>query len=201
MNLRRTVLYFERAGSSNTVSVIEAVEERLSLRDTRLVIVPMTTGRTAQLFSERLKEKAEVIPISEDDAISACKRIAQSDKGLLGSIVRSRLEEASESAYRRVRREIFDMTFLPFCGEVWTAVKETLYSFGQGMKVAIEISVAAVETGKVKPYTKVIAVGGTGEGVDTAIVSRTSTQREAFSESPEKRLIVQEIIAMPTQKY
>ena len=93
------------------------------------------------------------------------------------------------------------MTFLPFCGETWNAVRETLYAFGQGMKVAIEISVAAVEAGKVKPYTIIIATGGTGEGVDTAIVTRTSPQSEAFSKKDEKRLSIQEIIAMPKEKW
>ena len=54
---------------------------------------------------------------------------------------------------------------------------------------------------KVKPFTKIVAVGGTGEGADTAIVARTSTQKEAFNKKPEKRLSIQEIIAMPIEKW
>ena len=74
-------------------------------------------------------------------------------------------------------------------------------NIGQGMKVAIEVSIAAVETLKIQPYTKIIAVGGTGEGVDTAIVVTTSTQKEAFGKNPNNRLIIHEIIAMPIEKW
>ena len=81
------------------------------------------------------------------------------------SLVAERLEEAARLSSRRLRREAFDMTFLPFSGKTWEVVKETLYAFGQGMKVAIEVSVAAVELNKVKPYTKIIAVGGTTKGM------------------------------------
>lgn len=68
------------------------------------------------------------------------------------------------------------------------------------MKDAVEISVICVEINKLRPYTRVIAVGGTEEGADTAIVARTSTQREAFGREPSKRLTVQEVIAMPIEK-
>jgi hypothetical protein len=141
-----------------------------------------------------------VIAISETQATSACKRIAYSDEGLLKKLVRSRLEGDSKPDYKD-RREVFDMTLLPFCGDTWDVIKEILYSFGQGMKVAVEVSVAAVEVKKVEPFTKIIAVGGTGEGVDTAIVVQTSSQKEAFSKIPEKRLSILEILAMPIEKW
>jgi hypothetical protein len=99
-----------------------------------------------------------------------------------------------------VERFFFDLTFLPFCGETWEAVKEVLYAFGQGMKVAIEVSVAAVETGKIKPFNRVIAVGGEEGGVDTAVVIRTSPKSEAFTGNYDRRLIVEEIVCMPISK-
>ncbi|MEM2904189.1 MAG: hypothetical protein QW587_00425 [Candidatus Bathyarchaeia archaeon] len=201
MAVMRDVLYFERPGSQNTLPVIEAVNERLRFGDIRTVVVPVTTGKTAELFSRELRGEAEVVTVSEDEAAAATKRIASPERGLLGSLTRSRLEEASRLADKRLRREAFDMTFLPFSGETWNAVRETLYAFGQGMKVAIEVSVVAVELMKVKPYSRVIAVGGTEGGTDTAIVVRTSPQNEAFGKETKKRLAVQEIIAIPIEKW
>ena len=198
--IKRNIIYFKKPGFLNTTSVLEAVKERLKLGDVKIVLVPATTGRTAEKFSSELENKAEVITISEAQATSACKRIAYSDEGLLKKLVRSRLEGDSKPDYKD-RREVFDMTLLPFCGETWGIIKEILYSFGQGMKVAVEVSVAAVEVLKVKPFTKIIAVGGTGEGVDTAIVVQTSSQKEAFSKIPEKRLSILEILAMPIEKW
>ncbi|MEM3607608.1 MAG: hypothetical protein QW238_01915 [Candidatus Bathyarchaeia archaeon] len=195
------ILYFERPGLQNTELVLEAVEERLKLGDLRVVVVPVTTGRTAELFSNGLGGRADVVTISEEEAASACRRIAASEEGLLAKLVRDRLEEASMRAHRRILREAFDLTFLPFCGEDWRLVAEPLYAFGQGAKVAVEVSIAAVEVGKVKPYSRIVAVGGTGEGVDTAMVVKTSTQREAFGRRPEKRLSIQEILALPIEKW
>ena len=201
LSFRRSTIYFQRAGPSNTTLVIEAVRERLGHGDVKLVLVPSTTGRTAKLFSSELREAAEVKAISEEAAVTACRLIARSNQGLMGSLISSRLEEGLAIAHQRLRREAFDITFLPFCGEAWSAVKEILYSFGHGMKVAMEISVVSVEIGKVNPYTQVIATGGVEGGVDTAIIARTSKQEDAFGTNPDKRLTVQEIIALPIKKF
>jgi hypothetical protein len=199
--IKRSAVYFEKPGILNTKSVIEAVGDRLEQGDIGIVLVPVTTGKTAEQFKHALNKDIKIATVSEKDTLLACKHIEQSTEGLLGRLLHNHLKKDSERAEKKREREIFDMTFLPFCSEKWNAVKETLYAFGQGMKVAIEVSIAAVETLKVQPYTKIIAVGGTGEGVDTAIVITTSTQKEAFGKNPNSRLIIHEIIAMPIEKW
>ena len=201
LSFKRSIIYLEKAGPSNTALIIEAVRERLAFGDVQIVLVPSTTGKTAKLFSNELSQTAEVQTISEEAAVTACKLISQSNQGLMGRLIGSRLEEGLDIAHKRLRREAFDITFLPFCGESWSVVKEILYSFGHGMKVAMEISVVSVEIGKVNPYSRVIAVGGLEGGVDTAIIVSTSKQEEAFGTNPCKRLIVEEIIAMPIKKF
>jgi hypothetical protein len=42
--------------------------------------------------------------------------------------------------------------------------------FSQGVKVCVEIAVMALDSGLVPPGEKVIAIGGTGRGADTALV-------------------------------
>jgi len=54
---------------------------------------------------------------------------------------------------------------------------------------------------KIRPLKKVISVGGTGEGADTAVVLRTSAQKLSFAGKPEERLTIQEILAMPIEKW
>jgi hypothetical protein len=200
MSVRKgNVMYFESPSFLNTDSVIEVTKERLKMRDVTAVIVPMTTGRTLEKFVNKLGKETKIIAISEDEVMKACKRISYPDKGILGKLVRNRLNESSENDIN-LRRDIFDITFLPLCGDAWKLIAETLYAFGQGMKVAIEISVAAVEIGKIRSSMKVISIGGTGEGADTAVVLRTSNQKVSFAGKPEKRLSIQEILAMPIEK-
>lgn len=199
--IKRSITYFSKPGFINTNSVIEAVKGRLKEGDIESIVVPLTTGKTAAAFSKKLGTLAKIVTVSEVEAASACRRIASADQGLLGKLIRKRLEAVSEDTNKILHREAFDLTFLPFCGESWNVVKEILYAFGQGMKVAIELPLAAVEINKVGPYEKVISVGGTGEGVDTAIVIRTAPQNEAFGKNPDTRLVIQEIIAMPIEKW
>ncbi|MEM4251688.1 MAG: hypothetical protein QW828_07635, partial [Candidatus Bathyarchaeia archaeon] len=66
--MKRTITYFETPGFANTALVIEAVKERLTLGDVGTVLVPATTGRTAQQFQHALGN-AEVIAISEDEVL------------------------------------------------------------------------------------------------------------------------------------
>ena len=194
------VIYFESPGFQNTDSVIEVTKERLKMKDVIAVIVPMTTGRTLEKFVNRLGEEAKIVSISEDEVMKACKRISYPDKGALGKLIQNRLGESSDNEVN-LRRDIFDITFLPLSGDSWKLIAETLYIFGQGMKVAIEIAVAAVEIEKIGASKKVISVGGTGEGADTAVVLRTSAQKLSFAGKPEERLTIQEILAMPIEKW
>ncbi|KPJ80527.1 MAG: hypothetical protein AMS17_20375, partial [Spirochaetes bacterium DG_61] len=57
-------------------------------------------------------------------------------------------------------------------------VANTLRFFSQGMKVAVEISIMALEAGLIAPGNEVIAIGGTDEGADTAIVARPAFARK-----------------------
>ena len=70
-------------------------------------------------------------------------------------------------------------------------VSGTLYCFSQGMKVAVEIAIMAVEAGYVSTEKEVISIAGTGEGADTAIVLIPSYARK-FKESR-----VREILCKP----
>ena len=49
-------------------------------------------------------------------------------------------------------------------------IANTLYCFSQGMKVAVEITLMAAEAGYVTADQEIIAVAGSSEGADTAIV-------------------------------
>ena len=70
-------------------------------------------------------------------------------------------------------------------------IARTLYGFSQGMKVAVEISIMAAESGVIPIEKEVIAVAGTGEGADTAIVL---TPSYAFKY---KDLKIHEILCKP----
>jgi len=51
-------------------------------------------------------------------------------------------------------------------------VAETLRLFGQGVKVAVEIAMAACDAGLIPEGQDVVAVAGTGRGADTVVILR-----------------------------
>jgi len=78
--------------------------------------------------------------------------------------------------------------------EVDELVAHTLRIFGQGVKVAIEIAIMALDAGMI-PYGKeVIAIGGAGQGADTAVVCLPNHGKDLFS------FELREIICKPRAK-
>jgi hypothetical protein len=70
-------------------------------------------------------------------------------------------------------------------------VRETLYTFCQGMKVAVEVALMAAEAGLLSMDKEAIAVAGTGEGADTAIVLQPAYAHRF------RDLRIREILAKP----
>lgn len=73
-------------------------------------------------------------------------------------------------------------------------VANTLRMFGQGIKVAVEVSCMALDAGLIPYGQDVIAIGGTIEGADAAIVIRPEHSAQFFASQ------IKEIICMPKNK-
>ena len=197
--IKRQVYYFDEPGEENTQLVIEAVSQRLEVAGIRKVIVASTSGETAVEFAHSLKGKAELICVSE----APYRREWGEEWPCLKQEFRQELEELGATIMDKAPY-VFHNSLLESAR--WPdafperLVKETLYSFGQGMKVAVEVALTGVSCGYVTPYEDVIGVGGSGKGADTAIVLRATYPAALFDKDPAKRLEIREIIAMPTSK-
>jgi len=197
--IKRQVYYFEQPGEENTPSVIEAVARRLQDGDLKTVIVASTSGETAVKFARSLKTKAELICVSE----SPLRREWDESWPCLKPEFRKELKTLKVVIIDKVPY-VFHNSVLE--SAQWSCVfpellvKETLYCFGQGLKVAVEVALSAVACGYVVPFQDVIGVGGSGKGADTAIVLRATYPACLFAKDPAKRLEIREILAMPITK-
>ena len=70
-------------------------------------------------------------------------------------------------------------------------IAHAYYTFSQGTKVAVEVAVMAADAGLIPVDREVIAVGGTGEGADTALVLSPAYSTNFFD------LKVHEVLAKP----
>jgi hypothetical protein len=67
----------------------------------------------------------------------------------------------------------------------------TYYTLGQGFKVAVEVALMAADQGLIPSGKEVLALGGSANGADTALVLRPACSAEFFKTK------VSEIVCMP----
>jgi hypothetical protein len=172
--MERAIAYFERKGKVNTAETLRIARERATELGIRRAVVASTHGGTAlQAATAFHAADIEVIAVS----ISA----AFDDMGwTLGPDERRRLEENGVKVLTSVHA-LGDGIPEGLQGEATTGnvVCSTLRWFSQGMKVAVEVALMAVEAGLVNAGEECVAIGGTDEGADTAIVIRPAFARKA----------------------
>lgn len=195
----REVYLFDEPGEQNTDDVIEAVARRVEAGGIEYVVVASTSGETAARFAEALRGKAKVLCVSE----APYRRELNQEWPCVKPRYREALEKLGATVIDRVSY-VFHSSVLENAKLGGVApeqlVRETLYSLGQGLKVAVEVVLIAVSQGHLEPYQDVIGVGGSGKGADTAAVIRATYPAQIFHKESEKRLEIREIIAMPYRK-
>ncbi|MGA2572947.1 MAG: hypothetical protein ABSF36_01915 [Candidatus Methanomethylicaceae archaeon] len=193
------VYYFQSPGEENTELVVEAVTKAVERGGIRDLVVSSTSGKTAATFARSLKDEARIICVSESAYRSewgweypCMDQKAKEELESLGVIV---LDKVPYMLHNSIYESSRYSAPVPE-----TTFRDTLYAFGQGMKVAVEVVLTAVACGVLDPYKYVIGVGGSGKGADTAIVLRSTFPATVFAKEKEKRLEIREILAMPLEK-
>jgi hypothetical protein len=197
-DVTRPCVYFEKPGKHNTDRVVEAVLKRLGEGDLNTIVVASTTGYTALEFSQALQgqEGVTLISVGETPLI----REWGTEWPTLQPETRQELERRGVIVADRIPY-LMHSSVLDY--SQWKApsaeelLRETLYAFGQGLKVAVEVVLIAVACGFLEPFQDVIAVGGTSRGADTAIVVRATYPNHVFSQDAAKRLKIHEILCKP----
>lgn len=192
--------YFDKPGAQNTADVVKAVSKRVELANIGNVVVASTSGLTALKFARALKGKADVFCVPQPPYMSEA---GYGKWPCLLPKYRKELEKIGAKIIDRVPY-VFHSSVLedakPSTIVPEMIVKWTLYTLGQGLKVAVEVVLMAVAGGFIEPFKDVIGVGGSSEGADTAAIIRATYPPTIFSEDQKKKLEIREIIAMPRVK-
>jgi hypothetical protein len=183
-----SIVYFDTMGVENTDETLRLAKGRAGELGVKRIVVATTKGDTAVKAATVFKQY-KVIVVTHA-------------AGFLGPGTQE-LTPENRQKIEKLGAEIFIGThaFGGLARAVRTAfsthilgdfMANTLRVFGQGMKVAIEITMMAADAGLVSPEEEVIAIAGTGRGADTAIVVKPANVHDAFD------LRVKEIICKPT---
>ena len=182
-------LAFEKAGKHNTEATLQIAKERALALGIKQVVVASSHGYTARqahalLAPARIKVIAVSICHSWESEGWTMSAEAKAELRELGVIVHTgihALGDGVSSAFSekyggRAPEEI---------------VRDTLYCFSQGMKVAVECVLMAADAGLLDMAQEVIAIAGTSSGADTAIVCKPAYPRTFHD------LEIRELLAKP----
>ncbi len=208
--MKRTIRFFPHYGPENTSEVIDAVAERLQERDINTVVVASSTGEMAIRMVQRLRSAAQ-----EPDTAALPRVIAVSDPPwAIGKIPKAgRISSDNKARLLALGAEVVDS--VPYASRAYsTGASNNVYEAldllvvvfdafrmvgGNGLKVAIEVALMATNGGVIQPGQEVIAVAGTGNGLDTAVVVKSAYSIDIFSTDPSERPEIREILAMPRE--
>jgi hypothetical protein len=191
----KQIVYFERPGKENTKKTIELVKERAGQLGIKHLLIATTTGKTAV-------EAAKMISAADHEVIAVAEHYGFLEEGkwLMKDEFIQELNEMEikimtqshmlSGLERSISKHISGTSHTE-------VVAETLRRlFGCGLKVCIEVTIMAADSGAIPcgPDVEVIAVGGTGGGADTAVVLRPAHMNNFFD------MEIREIICTPRMK-
>lgn len=190
--------FFNKTGPDNTSKVIEAVRRRIRLGGVRKILVASESGRLALELRRTFPRVAIVcITYNEETRRKYRKPGLMKDELLRHEI--TVVDDVAEPLGRELTfRNWWEKSTIRLPSQYADLFWMTLICVGgHGFRTAVEIVFMAVEAGVVSVGERVVSVAGTGWGADSAIVMKGSRQEDAVGENREKRMKVEEILAMP----
>ena len=197
--MERRVLYFPDYGEQNTADVVDCVVRRLADNDLDTMLVATSSGKTALAFATALAKRpaTRLIAVGNPPGSNYERMLPDNRQKLasLGATVVDYAPYGCASLQGDARKNMYGaLDLLVVAADVWRMMG------GQGLKVAMEIGLMATNVGVLAPGEKVIAVGGTATGADTAIVMKTALSLDIFSAEPERRPDLLEFLCTPLPK-
>ncbi|SHG52589.1 hypothetical protein SAMN02745221_00395 [Thermosyntropha lipolytica DSM 11003] len=184
-------MFFDKAGEHNTEATLKLALKKAEEKGIKNIVVASCEGDTAFKLLSLAENRFNIVcvthhtgfrepGVNEMSEETRQKLIAQGVKVLTTTHLLAGVDRAIRNQF----------------GGVYPAeiIAQTLRIFGQGIKVAVEIAVMALDAGLIPFGQEIISIGGTSSGADAAIVIQPAHSNHFFATE------VKEIICMPRNK-
>ena len=171
--MKASITYFKSSGKNNTADTMNIAKARAQELGIKNIVVASTHGYSALCA-------AEIFAGMDVELIAVCISPTFDDMGWkMSQEERSKLKAAGVKVITSLHA-FADGVTEGLYGEITPGniIANTLRLLSQGTKVAVEISIMALESGIISPEHEIIAIGGTDQGADTAIVARPAYARK-----------------------
>jgi hypothetical protein len=184
-----TATYFPSPGPAHTRAVLEVAAKRATDREIGLALVATCSGKTALLAREIFSPEVHIIAVTHVAGFAAPNTQELTEENHRTLTAKGVPIFTGQHAFGGVGRAVRNKLNTYQVDEI---MAYTLRTFGQGTKVAIEIALMTADAGLVRTDQDVIAIGGTAEGCDTALVLQPVNSYRFFD------LKVREVICKPS---
>jgi len=186
-NMACKITYFDKSGRKNTDLTLKLAKERAEQLGIKNVVVASSTGFTGVKASEVFKGYnlvvvAGVVGFKEPNTHGLLPENHSIIERNGGKIIHA--AHAFGTLGRAVNRRFGAI-------QVDEIIAHVLRLFGQGTKVACEITCMATDAGLIRTDEEAIGIGGTGGGADTALVLKPTNTHTFFD------IRIREIICKP----
>ena len=186
---RKFITYFDEEGNDYTDELIIAVKDKLEASDNiKRILIASSSGESALKLYGAVGDDVEIINVTHHMGFSGPNESDISDEMI------EKLEDVGIKTYfgshafsgaaRGVTNKYGGYSPLD-------VVADTFRMFSHGIKVGAEISIMAADAGLIPVGEEIIAIGGRGHGVDSAVILVPVNAKDLFN------LKIKEIIAMP----
>ncbi|MDR2933028.1 MAG: hypothetical protein LBV27_07965 [Oscillospiraceae bacterium] len=180
-------MYFSKPGPANTEQTARLALKTALSRNIKHIVVASNTGDSV-LPLIKGADGIKIICVTHADGF------AENGKNEMSAQTRARLEadgvtvltatHVLSGVERGISRKVGGM----YPAEI---MAYTLRMFGAGVKVCVETAIMALDAGAVPFGDKIIAIGGTGRGADTAVILSPAHANAVFD------TYIHEIICKP----
>jgi len=172
-------MYWRSPGPENTRPTLELALARAKELGIKHIVVASNTGETVEPLLEMgaIEAGINVVCVTHHvgHAAPGADEMARENRRRLAA--RGVQLLTTTHLFANVERAITNKFGGLYPGGI---ISHTLRTMGQGVKVAYEIAVMALDAGLIPYGEEIIAVAGTGRGADTALVIRPSHARTFF---------------------
>jgi len=187
--IERKTVYFEKGGRQNTEALLKLAKEYAESVGIRDIVVASTTGETGAAASKLFKGCNVVVVTHHAGFLELGAQELQEE--YRKQIIKNGAKiftgtHALSSVERAVRKEFGTIQPLEL-------IAHALRRFGEGTKVCVEITLMAADAGLIPTDKDIIAVAGSSQGADTALLIKPANASRFFD------LQIREIIAKPRE--
>ncbi|NLC63722.1 MAG: hypothetical protein GX759_06640 [Thermoanaerobacterales bacterium] len=183
-------MYWEKPGKQNTDKTVEIVKDAVKEKGIRYIVFPSSRGYTAEKLLKadlgvNLVCVTHVCGFKSPGEMEFPQNLreqleADGIKFFTGTHVLSGAERGVSNKFKGC-----------YPAEI---IANSLRMLGQGVKVCVEVAVMALDAGLIPYDENIIALGGSSEGVDTAVIMRPAHAANIFDSW------ISEILCKPSEK-